>query len=145
MYTIYISTQRAELTLCEWRMIKTPAFYIKLTHKFLLSTPYFVKAITDTARLSKLLTNNDRGGQYCRQLLCIKLYREWARRMSTLGDGKGYLYIYIFFFLMKISIENWLPKNWGRRGKHCGYKWRFASGRAFFPPSCKCPSSGASL
>jgi len=39
--------------------------YIKLTHKFLLSTPYFVKAITDTARLSKLLTNNDRGGQYC--------------------------------------------------------------------------------
>jgi len=72
--------------------------YIKLTHKLLLSTPYFVKAITDTARLSKLLTNNDRGGQYCRQLLCIKLYSEWERRMSTLGDGKGYLYIYIYIF-----------------------------------------------
>lgn len=133
------STQRAELTLCEWRMIKTPAFYIKQTHNFLLSTPYVVKAIIDTPRLSKLLTNNYRGGQYCRQLLCIKLYSEWERRMSTLGDGN---IIYIFKKKMKISIENWLPKNWGRRGKHCGYKWDLLLDVLFFPPAVNAPLQG---
>lgn len=95
------------------------------------------RAIIDTTGLSKLIINNDRGSQYCRQLLYIKLYSDRERRMSTQEEGKGYLYI-----RMKKSIENGLPKNWGRRVKHCGYKWRFASGRVFFFSAVNAPLWG---
>lgn len=44
-------------------MIKT--FYIKQTHNFLLSTPYVVKAIIDTPRISKLTEAANTAGNYC--------------------------------------------------------------------------------